>query len=232
VFKPLIQKLHEQIQQRPPSFAPVYAPGEALPAIEDQQSEQAAPEAGEHPYDAFRRLLHLRCESPHEQEKKKQLIASVTALIQEVEAFEQRILERRRGEISEQWEKVRTECRAQLQAVEKARAKVINAEAKVESAIAEREHTMTALQAANSARLPAYPTKSEIAKREAAINEARAVAQAAERTLSYAIGDRYQAQQELKQAEEKMAELGTEERRLRHELDGKEYFDAEYGLKV
>ena len=181
--------------------------------------------------DIVGKLLSLPITDAKEKRERDKLVSRLVPLLKQADAFAARIAQARRSETQKAWDEIRPLCRKQLQLVT-LRQDALNAEGRVQSGIENRQHDFTNLQAAQMAKLPAYPTDAEIASREVNIERARGILADAEKELSYAVGDRYKVKAQLEEAEKKMAELGSQELRLRHALDGRKYFDAETGLEV
>jgi len=190
--------------------------------------------------DVLSRLLQLR-QGPtltaEQRERLETMIEELTisqneawALAAEIEQGNRGFLEERHGEIRSKGRKLHALVERLAQELNKAKQGVV-------ATIAARDSAFAAARAmkeseARGEHVPRWATDQELADWRKQVVEAEQAIKEANELVVFATRNEAEALQKFETAQKEYQELGAEEVRVRHLLDGKQYFDPELGLSA
>jgi chromosome segregation ATPase len=240
MFKPLTQ----QLQERLGGFGSVAELGAPLPEtlIRMSLTPQSVASSGivptaetETALSLLGRLIRLEPQTEALVERKRWLIERLTPLLTEVDEFINCVEENRKQSLTDELVRIRRECRQQSNFCDQLRGDLAAAELRLQNVAGKQEEASQILQGLKlmeqrGGHVPKWPTQNELAAWQRRVREAQARVTAANQEAVTALNERNDAMRRVEPATRELERLGNEEIRLKHQLDGGEFYDAELGL--
>jgi hypothetical protein len=180
-------------------------------------------------------LIALKPDTKELADRKQWLIDELTPLLAEVDAFTTTVEEKRRKSLKDALVKIRAQCRKAQKFYDLQVENLKTAELNLQNAAAAQEGALKFLQELKAVEqsgqhVPRWATEKEIAVWDVRVEEAKERVRQMNKEAAAAFSERNQMNLKIDPARRELEKLANEEIRWRHELDGREFYDTEFGL--
>ncbi len=207
----------------------------SVPAVETAPSGVVPSKEGVTAMTLLGQLIATKPDTEALIDRKQWLIANLTPLLQEVDEFVSCVTEKRRQHLSDALIEIRAKCRTAERFAGLKLRDLKDAELRLHQVAARQEEALTVVrnmknEEAQGRAFSRWASPAEIAKWHASVEAAQEQVTRMNREAVAALNERNEMASLVDPAQRQLEVLANEEIRLRHELDGKEFFDNETGL--